>query len=282
MDSSSKPVIQVSTDFTEISNFAIEHATIMARLFRAKLLIVHIIDKYSRKLCKNENMPIECLEKKLAEQVENIKKTNGIEVEYIFRDGSIIQEIATAAKEHDALLHVMGTHGMSGLQHITGSFTLKVIKHSPAPVLVIQKEPGKINYQKVIFPLELHPSSKQKIKFAKLLNKHAGSSFEFFADYQNDKRASVRIRADLKQLSTIMENNGIPHNESFAKPKGAFHKQIIDFAVEKNADAILVTSDPDKFSWNPFNTEVKILYNEAKIPVIFINAQHLGMIIGGR
>ena len=282
MDSSSKPVIQVSTDFTEISDFAIEHAAIMARLFRAKLLIIHIIDKYSRKLCKTENKPIEYLEEKLADQAAVINQTHDIKVEYVLKNGSIIQELAASAKDHDAIIHVMGTHGMSGLQRITGSFTLKVIKHLPAPVLVIQKEPEKINYQKVIFPLELHPSSKQKIKFAKLLNKNAGSSFEFFADYQNDKRASVRIRADLKQLSTIMENHGIPHNESFAQPKGAFHKQIIDFAVEKNADAIMVTSDPDKFSWNPFNTEVKILYNEAKIPVIFINAQHLGMIIGGR
>ncbi len=282
MDSSQNPLIQVSTDFTEVSEYAIEHAVIMARFFRAKLLIVHVIDKYSKKLCKSENKSIDYIDEKLASRADAIQKKYNLEAEYLLKDGNIIDKIAESAEKHNAILHVMGTHGFSGMQRIKGSFTLKVIKRSPAPVLVIHKEPGDTKYGKVVFPLELHPSSKQKIKFAKLLNKNAGSSFEFFADYQNDKRAHLRIKADIRQLSTIMENHGIPHNESFAKPKGAFHKQIIEFAVAKNADAIMVTSDPDKFSWNPFNTEVKILYNDAKIPVIFINAQHLGMIVGGR
>ncbi len=282
MDSSTRPLIQVSTDFTEISNFAIEHAVILARFFRARLLILHVMDKYSRKLCKSENKSIDHIEEKLVLLTETIKKTNGIEVDFLLKDGNIIDEIAASAEKNDAILHVMGTHGMSGVQHITGSFTLKVVKYSPVPVLVIQKEPGETKYEKVVFPLELHPSSKQKIKFAKLLNKNVGSNFEFLVDYQNEKTACIRIKADLRQLSTIMDNHGIPHNETFAKSKGAFHKQIQDFAAEKKADAIIVTSDPDKFSWNPFNCEVRILYNKAKIPVIFINAQHLGRIVGGR
>ncbi len=282
MDSSQKPLIQVSTDFTEVSEYAIEHAVIMARFFRAKLLILHVIDKYSKKLCKSENNAADCIKEKLVRQVDAIQKTHNLEAEYLLKDGNIIDEIAESAEKHDAILHVMGTHGLSGMQRIKGSFTLKVIKHSPAPVLVIQKDPGDSTYENVIFPLELHPSSKQKIKFAKLLYKYAGSRFDFFLDYQNEKSACNRIKADLRQLSTIMDNHSIPHNETNAKPKGAFHKQIIEFAMEKNADVILVTSDPDKFSWDPFNCETKILYNEAKIPVIFINAQHLGMIVGGR
>ncbi len=282
MDSSSKPLIQVSTDFTEISDFAIQHAVIMARFFRARLLIIHVFDKYSKKLCQSKKKPIEYIEEKLSDLVDAIKKTHDIETEYCLKTGNIIKGIAASAEEKDAMLHVMGTHGKSGLQHIVGSFTLKVIKHSPSPVLVIQKKPGETRYEKVVFPLELHPSSKQKIKFAKLLNKNAGTSFEFFVDYQNDKTSCKRIKADLKQLSTIMENHGIPHNETFSKSAGSFHKQIVEFAVEQKADAIMVTSDPDKFSWNPFNCEMKILYNQEKIPVIFINAQHLGVIIGGR
>lgn len=281
MDSSSKPLIQVSTDFTEISEFAIEHAAVMARLFRANLLIVHVIDKYSKKLCKSENKPVNYIEEKLANLAVKIKKTYGIETHTVFKTGNIIKEITKSAEEHDVILHVMGTHGKSGIQHIVGSFTLKVIKYSTVPVLVIQDEPGKTKYEKIVFPLELHPSSKQKIKFAKLLNKNAGSSFEFFVDYQDDKASFKRIKADLKQLSSIMDNHGIQYNETFAKPGGLFLKKIEQFAEEQNADAIMVTSDPDKFSWNPFNSEDKILYNKAKIPIIVINAEYLSLLIGG-
>ncbi len=281
MDSSTRPLIQVSTDFTEISDFAIEHAVVIARLFRANLLIVHVIDKYSKKLCKSENKPANYIEDKLADLAAKVKNKYGIEAHTVLRTGNVIKEITKSAEEHDAILHVMGTHGKTGMQHIVGSFTLKVIKYSTVPVLVIQSEPGKTKYEKIVFPLELHPSSKQKIKFAKLLNKHAGSCFEFFVDYQDDKSSCKRIKADLRQLSCIMENHGIQHNETYAKPGGLFLKKIEQFAEEQNADAIMVTSDPDKFSWNPFNSEDKILYNKAKIPVIVINAEYLSLLIGG-
>ncbi len=53
--------------------------------------------------------------------------------------GIPFMEIITAAKDNQADLIVMGTHGKTGLKHILiGSVAERVIQRSPCPVLSIR------------------------------------------------------------------------------------------------------------------------------------------------
>lgn len=282
MGSTKTPLILVTTDFTEVSDFAIDNAVRMARILNGKLLILHIIDKYTRRMLKKEEKGEDFVDEKLKKIAGKIEGENGIEVIPLVEKGNIFKVIAGIAKKHDALLHFLGTHGKKGIQWIIGSFALKVVKRSPVPVIVIQKKSGNINYRKFVFPLDLQPGSKQKVKWAKILYNTAGSRFDIIVENYGDDYNDRKLKADLKQLMEIMDYHSIPYTTTFSKPRGSFANQTIAFAGEQNADVIMITSDPDKLTWNPFNKEEeRVLYNEEKIPVMFINSKNLRLVIGG-
>ena len=62
-------------------------------------------------------------------------------ISYQISKGSIFTAIAEYANEKDASLVVMGTHGMKGMQKLTGSWALKVIVKSKVPFIVVQDPP---------------------------------------------------------------------------------------------------------------------------------------------
>jgi hypothetical protein len=61
----------------------------------------------------------------------------------VVRVGSVYEDIGDAAAEIDADLIIMGTHGMRGMQFITGSRALRVITSSSVPFVVVQERPIK-------------------------------------------------------------------------------------------------------------------------------------------
>ncbi len=282
MDNPGQPIVLATTDFTEISNFAVDNAVAMAKILNGKVLLLHIIDKYTRKMLRREKKPESFVTEKLESQRREIKEKHGIESIVEVKKGNIFKVIANVATQYDALLHFLGTHGKKGIQWIVGSFALKVVKKSPVPVVVIQKPAGNIDYKKIIYPLDLQPGSKQKVKWAKIMHQAAGSHIDIFIDNYGDESTDRKLKADLKQLTEIMEHHNIPYTTSYSEPKGSFGLQVVAYAKEQNADAIMITSDPDKLTCNPFNKEEeRVLYNKEKIPVMFINSKNLSLIIGG-
>lgn len=282
MDTADHPVFMVSTDFTEVSDYALEHAAVLARHFGAKILLMHVIDKHTRRMLRREDQHEDYVSEKLSSIAKEAAAKYQLEVIPITKKGKVCQTIADTAKEHSVLIHFMGTHGKKGLQHITGSFVLKVIKRCPCPVIVIQQPAGNISYKKFVFPLDLQPGSKQKVKWAKILHQNVGSHFDVFVDNYGDKDTDRKLNADRRQVVDIMEHNQVRNTISCSSPGGSFAKHILKFAKEKDADAIMSSSDPDKLAWNPFNKEEeRVLYNKEKIPVMFINCRNLSLVIGG-
>ena len=83
--------------------------------------------------------PGKAVEEKLKAIVKEIKSKSKVKVEYIYREGSIFDVISEVANEIKANVMILGTHGKKGIQHITGSYAMKVITESPVPVIVVQK-----------------------------------------------------------------------------------------------------------------------------------------------
>ncbi len=282
MEQEKTPTILVTTDFTEISQFAIDHAATFAKIFSAKVLILHVMDKYTRKMLGKEGKSEDYANTLLEQKAEEVKRKFGVEAYPMLENGRLFHVIGRVADESGAVVHFLATHGKKGIQWISGSFALKVVKRSPVPVMIVQKPVENIDYKRIVYPLDLQVGSKQKVKWARILNETAGSHYEILVDSYNDESTNRKLRADLKQVSNILDQSNIPYSVSFANSKGSFANQIIEFARTTNADAIMVTSDPDKLTWNPFNKEEeRVLYNKEKIPVMFINSKNLKLVIGG-
>jgi nucleotide-binding universal stress UspA family protein len=55
------------------------------------------------------------------------------------REGRAYSEIVRFVQEEECDLVVMGTHGLSGLEHfLLGGTTEKVMRHAPCPVLAVK------------------------------------------------------------------------------------------------------------------------------------------------
>lgn len=282
MDNAEQPIVLATTDFTEISDYAIDHAATMAKILNGKVLLLHVIDKYTHRMLKREGKPESYVNEKLESIREQIKENHGVESIVVVKKGKIFQVISEVGKAYDALLHFLGTHGKKGIQWIVGSFALKVVKKSQVPVVVIQQPAGNINYKHIVYPLDPLPGSKQKVKWAKILHRAAGSHFDIFIDNYGDGPTDRKLRADLNQICEILKHNNIPYETHCARPSGSFGLQVVEFAKKQQADAIMITSDPDKLTCNPFNKEEeRVMYNKEKIPVMFINSKNLSLLIGG-
>ena len=77
-------------------------------------------------------------EKTLVTYVDALRE-RGIPVEAVVREGYPATVIVDEAREMDADLIVIGTHGLSGIKHLLlGSIAERVVQRAPCPVLTVK------------------------------------------------------------------------------------------------------------------------------------------------
>jgi hypothetical protein len=105
--------ILVPWDFSEVANFALQHAIIFAKKIGNELILIHIAKKEKEITNLTQNFNI---------LVEEINQNYGIKPSFIIREGNIFSTITEIADTMSAKLVVMGTHGIKGMQKLTGSY----------------------------------------------------------------------------------------------------------------------------------------------------------------
>ncbi|MBI1822221.1 MAG: universal stress protein [Nitrospirae bacterium] len=138
--------ILVPTDFSECSERAMAYAGSLARDFKARIILLHVIESSVYALDTSLMPPGDPLglRQKLIEMTEqrvNRLKESGLEADGYCVTGVPSIEIIKAAREVQADLVVMGTRGRTGLAHILlGSTAERVIQRAQCPVLTVKAE----------------------------------------------------------------------------------------------------------------------------------------------
>lgn len=138
--------ILVPTDFSDFSQRALEFALSLADEFRSKVYVMHVWDMpMTSSLLPPEPYPELVLteEQKAGEEhlvkVANELKASGFDAEPVFVFGKPYMEIVRAARELEADLIVLGSHGRSGISHLVlGSVAEKVVRLAPCPVFTVK------------------------------------------------------------------------------------------------------------------------------------------------
>ena len=282
MEPEKRDVILVATDFTNIGDHAVDNAANMARITGAKLIVLHVINQTTKSNLQKEKKDLDAIGAKLMDICKKVESHYGVESEYLAPIGSIFTTIAETAQSTNAKYLFMGTHGKKGIQFLLGSFALKVITSSPAPMFVVKKPANANKFKDIIYPLDTELGSKQKVKWAIELHKAFGSTFHIMVYYPKDAPIQRKMNGDFNQVSKILEQHKVPYTKSYHNYLKGFDKGLINLALEKKADAIMMSTDPEKITWNPFgSTEERIIYNKEGIPVLCINSKDLKVIIGG-
>lgn len=140
--------ILVPTDFSETSKYAMEYALELAKSFNAEVEIVHVIFDESQVVAfylpqvtfQNLDQELEdAANKQMQEFLSSFPILNEIIYSVKMLKGTAFVEIINEAKEYNADMIVIGTHGRTGLEHVLfGSTAEKVVRKAPCPVLTVK------------------------------------------------------------------------------------------------------------------------------------------------
>lgn len=135
--------ILVPTDFSGPARKAAEYAAGFCERFGARMLLLHVTEGWhpgsiaegvaSRDLHREV---IDAAERKLREWQRSLERT--AKVHTYLRQGRAWQEIVGFAQRACADMIIIGSHGYTGLKHLTlGSTAERVVRHASCPVLVV-------------------------------------------------------------------------------------------------------------------------------------------------
>ena len=139
--------ILCAVDFSEYSAYALRYAVDFARIFDAELWLLHVLELafmpvYATAGLPELNLPTDQLEQEARTRVDELVEqcaAKHAKVSGTVRVGTPFVEIIQFAKEIEADLIVVGTHGHTGLRHmLIGSVAEKVLRKAPCPVLSVK------------------------------------------------------------------------------------------------------------------------------------------------
>lgn len=276
-----KKLIVVTWDFTPVSENALAHAVKISRMVGNDISLLHIVDPgIARAELGQKNV----LMKHVAE--ENSKKYN-LQILPHIEKGSIFTAIADFANDKDASLVIMGTHGMKGMQKLTGSWALKVIVKSKVPFIVVQDPPADMErYHNIVFPIDFRGENKEAIRMAIFMGKYFDSKIKFLVAKSSDKTLQKKTNININFAIKYLIQNNIEY-EIHEVDKKNFAQQTIDFAQKVNADLILImtTKNITAMDYVVGASEQYMIANSSRIPVCCVNPKatfaKTGQFMGG-
>lgn len=134
----------VPTDFSELSNEAIDFAFLMAQQLKPRMIFLHVLEwpGHPEPMTALYNEGYAFRKDQASAFLNDLvqrAKDEGLEGSQELIDGIPFVEIIRTARKRKADLIVMGTHGRTGLSHVMiGSQAERVVRESPCAVLTVK------------------------------------------------------------------------------------------------------------------------------------------------
>jgi nucleotide-binding universal stress UspA family protein len=172
-------------DFSEPSAHALEQATRLAGWYSARVAVLHVRPTVTPHPDMPAGGPVApWLVAELDELRQRVTAAchapaaAGADVEAMVTAGEPVREILDRARTLPADLIVMGTHGLSGFQHLVlGSVTEKVLRKAGCPVLTVppRAQTAMTPFSQLLCAVDFSDSSLQAVAFAASLAAASGA-----------------------------------------------------------------------------------------------------------
>lgn len=261
-----KKRILVPTDFTKVGDTALNHAIVVGKALDSEVFVLHIIT--NKRDISEAKLKLQTLEAR-------VEKESNFSIQTVVRIGSIFEDIDKAATELDASLVIMGTHGLRGMQFLTGSKALKVVTESSIPFIIVQeREIRATGYDRIVVPLDLNKETKQKLNLVSDMALYFDSEVFLVSPGEKDEFLKNQLDRNLTYAQNFFQEREISCTTHITEGKsGTFTKEMLHYATSINGDLICIMNmyENSLVSIIGGGYEQAIITNESQIPVLCVN-----------
>lgn len=253
-------------DLSDVTNHTLNHAALLARWYGSTVTLLHVANPIVVPAAEFATVGVGAIPTVLTdEDVRSVRKdvlgyADAAGVAYadvIVESGSPAKRILECAKALPADLIVIGTHGLSGFEHLMlGSVTEKVLRQAACPVLTVPPRShttSGLPFRRILCPVDFAEPSLAALEFAYSLA-HEGDAdldilhvFEWpdeplttrpiqIPEYRRELEHEALAR--LKSLVPVGENDRCRPTTRMAHGKA--YREILAEAAEKQADVIVM------------------------------------------
>jgi len=261
-----KTKLLVPTDFTNEAHSAIQHAVKLGVIVQAEVILLNVV---------KDKSDIPAATTKLKEEEKWAKTVNDqIYVRSIVRVGNIFDDIGDAASELGVSLIIMGTHGASGWQKITGSYALKVITNSSVPFIVVQDQlMNDTGYDSIVVPLDLNNETKQKLEMVASIAHYFDSEVHLITPNESDEFLSNKLKANRIWAAKYLKGKNVKFTTQIVDDGDNLLEGVFKLSKKVEADLIAIMNLQKNSLMGVLGSsyQQEIIANKAKIPVLCLN-----------
>ncbi|GAA4239128.1 universal stress protein [Postechiella marina] len=270
--------IIVPIDFSKYSEYALKTAAELAKNNKAEILVLHMLEMSETILSVSggeQNTKamffIKLIEEKL-EKFINKDYLKGVKVSGVIKHFKVFSEVNDIAKQHNADLIIMGSHGASGLkEYFVGSNTERVVRYSDIPVLVVKNNLSTVNFSVVAFACDFSEDAiKPYLNAVKMFGKTRTKMYMVYVNLPNSNfKSSVEIERRVVNFFTKAEGNLNKMEDVHYVADYTPEDGILNFANKIGADIIAIPTHGKKGLAHLFEGSVgEDVANHSSLPVI--------------
>ena len=258
--------IVVGFDFSSGSAYAVDLAINIANRTKSDIRLVYVKEK------KEDEAPIRAEIEQRNAGVAHLLE--GIRLEYVIREGNPAEQLAAQARDDNALLLVVGTHGMSGMKrNVLGRNSYRTIELSPVPVVIIRED---FNFnkalEKIVVPIDSSDDTRQKVSEAALFARTFGSTLHLLGLYTtsfDDVRRTVNNY--VKMVERYLDGQELNYVTEYRDVEKNVTVTTLEYAESINADLITIMTEQEHRGGSLFlGTYAQQMITESKIPVLTV------------
>ncbi len=274
--------ILIPYDFSETADLSLEHAVNMARLHKAEIVLLHVVESASftsaiaTAFSKGYEKDVEGeTTKKLEELAKKIHIDSSVSVSARTEVGRIYKKIVAVTRDLDIDIIVMGTHGSSGYEKFSvGTNTSKVISESECPVISVQTHAKKVGFKRIVLPIDESPESRQKVNYVVELASVYGSHVHVLGlmNFKNEDRRRI-FKIKCEQVEEWLKKHNISAEVHYTTGEN-LAKMTMEHSKEADADLVVIMTEQQflltGFLMGNWATQV---VNRSDIPIMTVHPQ---------
>jgi nucleotide-binding universal stress UspA family protein len=239
--------ILFATDFSENSNRAVPYATVLAKAFAAKIVIMHV-EEPGTKTSPQAFTPLGDFDGEV--ETERV----------VMRGKALYQHILDLSRKKNCDIIMMATHGRSALAQffMGGSTAEEVARHSQIPVFIVKVESDAApetyggRLKEILYPTDFSESAKAAFAPAATFAKVFGARLFVLHSLEEDNREYYQqlgingdnlkpeVEAYLKKY--IAGLAGADAVTSYHVTEGSAETEILKFIESQQVDLVAITT----------------------------------------